>query len=107
MLEPLASKSLPLGLVTLVPDTWTAPSPVVIPLHVGPETRAYMERLMAEVPPDKRGVAKLVIDLKGIDLSVGAHVWDHGIFDVDAGAAVGREWTGNVFAAAEIRLEWR
>ena len=89
-----------------LPAPTPVPAPVVVPICINAETQKYLEALMAEVPKDKRGVAHLVIDLKGVELGVGTHIWDKGKIDVDAGAGCGRTWAGNVFAGAEIRVEW-
>lgn len=103
-LEPLAARSIAVGLLTLPAglEGYTAP----VPIHVGPETQAYLEKLMAAVPPEKTGTARLIVDLKGIDVSVGAHLGQIGPCDIDGSAGVGMTWKGDRFAGAEVRVVW-
>jgi hypothetical protein len=96
---PLPSTPINVGLMTLPAGT--------VGLRLTDATQAFLNSVLASIPADKRGSARLVVDWKqvggaNVEAQIGAHIAG----PVDVAAAAGWSQQQGAHAEALLRVEW-
>ncbi len=91
--QPLPAKAVVVSLLT--------PLPTIVEDSLS-ATLARMRDAIVAIPPEKRGQARLTINLEGVGADVAARLSEH----VTAAARVAHAWQSGTSAQGAIIIEW-
>ena len=101
------STDVPAVLPSTPVDTLPTLPPVVVgsglPIHLEDELLAELQKVMADVPEDKRGQVALVVGMTGVTVTTAAKVGDH----IQVAAEAGKAWHGAASAGVSVKIGWR